>query len=272
MPTLEAAWALVDSWPVDASVAVVHRGGTETRGDIHRRQRVASVSKPLAAYAALIAVEEGSISLDDAVGQTGCTVRHLLSHAGGYPFEGAQPVGRPAAKRIYSNTGYDMLAEHIEHSTGISFVEYIDDAVFAPLGMHHTALEGSCAKDVHSTTDDLVRFVHELRSPTLISRDTFIEAVMPVFPDLSGIVPGIGPADPCPWGLGFEIRGHKNPHWTGSRNSASTFGHFGGIGTFLWVDPVADCACVMLAELDFDEWGMTHWPTFNDAVLAAIGR
>jgi len=270
---LSAAWQLADTWPVDrSSIAVVHSGGVDTHGDVSFRQRIASLSKPLAAWAVLIACEEGSISLDDAVGQTGCTVRHLLAHAGGYPFLGVQPVGRPASKRIYSNTGFDMLAEHVEHATGIAFVEYLDDAVFAPLGMFNSALEGSCAKDVHSTIDDLVLFVQELRSPTLIARETYLEAVQPVFPELSGVLPGIGTMDPCPWGLGVEIRGHKSPHWTGSRNSASTFGHFGGIGTFMWVDPVADVACVMTAEREFDEWGLEYWPPFSDAVLASLGR
>lgn len=272
MSSLDAAWALVDSWPTTASVAVVSRDGISVHGDTTRVQRIASVSKPLTAYAVLIAYEEGSISLDDAVGQPGCTVRHLLAHAGGYSFDGANPIGKPETKRIYSNTGFEMLASHVEESTGISFVEYIDDAVFAPLGMHHSSLRGSCAKDVYSNVDDLIHFVNELRSPTLIARETFVDAVVPVYPELSGIVPGVGPQDPCPWGLGFEIRGHKDPHWTGSRNSAATFGHFGGIGTFLWVDPVADGACVMLAEKEFDEWGLQYWPPFNDAVLASIGR
>lgn len=272
MSALQPAWDIADSWPVESSIAVVQRSGVETHGDTSRRQRLASVSKVLSAWAVLIAIEEGSISLDDAVGQTGCTVRHLLAHAGGYGFEGAQPVGRPGIKRIYSNTGFDMLATHVEHSTGIAFVEYIDDAVFAPLGMHDTALEGSCAKDVFSTIDDLILFVQELRSPTLISRETYLEAVTPVFPELAGVVPGLGSFDPCPWGLGMEIRGHKSPHWTGTRNSSSTFGHFGGIGTFIWVDPVADVACVMIAELDFDQWGAALWPTFSDAVLSCLGR
>ena len=86
------------------------------------------------------------------------------------------------------------------------------------------------------------------------------------------ILPGIGSFDPCPWGLGVEIRGHKTPHWTGTRNSSSTFGHFGGIGTFMWVDPVADVACIMIAEREFDEWGMENWPVFNDTVLSCLGR
>lgn len=273
MTNLQSAWDLADQWPVDhCAIAVLHRGNTYTHGDIHREQRIASLSKPLTAYATLVSIEEGSVHLDDAVGQTGCTVRHLLAHAGGYPFEGTLPVGKPGVKRIYSNSGFELIAEHVEHSTGIAFVEYLDDAVFAPLGMHNSTLQGSCAKDVHSTVHDLTLFLEEINSPTLLSRTTVTEAITPVFPELAGIVPGIGPCDPCPWGLGFEIRGQKTPHWTGTRNSASTFGHFGGIGTFLWCDPVADVSCVMLAEREFDEWGMEYWPAFSDSVLSCLGR
>ena len=273
MSAFEAAWLLADQWPVDeSSVVVAHRGGVDTHGDTSRVQRIASVSKPLSAWAVLVAVEEGSISLDDAVGQTACTVRHLLAHAGGYPFDGAAPVGKPATKRIYSNTGFDMLAAHLEAATGMPFAQYLHEAVFEPLQMAASELRGSCAKDVWSNAADLALFTAELRAPRLISAGLRNHAVTPVFPELSGIVPGIGPFSPCPWGLGVEIRGHKHPHWTGERNSASTFGHFGGIGTFLWVDPVADVACVMLAEREFDEWGMEYWPTFNDAVLACAER
>lgn len=265
---LDGAWRLADAFPVDAvSVAVINRHGTFTHGDTGRTQRIASVSKPLAAWAVLVAVEEGSVSLDDQVGQEGCTLRHLLAHAGGYPFEGAEPVGVPGARRIYSNTGYDMIALHVESATGIGFAAYLAEAVFAPLGMSSSELRGSCAKDVHSTAADLALFAAELRRPALLARETYLDAVTPVFPELQGILPGIGPMDPCPWGLGVEIRGHKSPHWTSPQNSASTFGHFGGIGTFLWVDPVADAACVMLAEREFDEWGMEHWPAFSTAVL-----
>lgn len=272
---LEAAWRLADAWPAAPwSCAVVHgiEHETVTRGDTSRVQRIASVSKPIAAWAVLVAVEEGTVALDDPVGQSGCTLAHLLSHAGGYPFEGAQPVGKPGVKRIYSNSGYDMIASHIEASSGMPFDEYLTDAVLSPLGMGSTSLQGSCAKDIWSSVDDLVAFIGELRSPRLVARETWLAAVTPQFPQLAGIVPGIGPADPCPWGLGPEIRGHKSPHWTGARNSAATFGHFGGIGTFLWVDPVADAACVMLSETEFDEWGLARWPVFSDAVLEGLGR
>ena len=265
-----AAWHLADDFPVESfGVAVVDSDGVHTHGSTARVQRIASVSKPLAAWAALIAVEEGSVSLDDPVGQPGCTLRHLLAHAGGYPFFGAEPVGKPGVKRIYSNTGFDMIAAHVESRTDMPFGDYMAEAVFAPLGMANTALRGSCAKDVFSSVSDLVRFVQELRRPALLARETYVEAVTPAFPGIDGMLPGLGHMDPCPWGLGLEIRGHKSPHWTSPSNSSATFGHFGGIGTFLWVDPVADIGCVMLAEREFDVWGADHWPGFSTAVLNA---
>ena len=108
MSLLIAAWELAESWPVDnVSIGVRHAGGTETFGDIQRSQRIASVSKPLAAWAVLIAVEEGSINMDDAVGQAGCTVRHLLSHAGGYGFDGAQQMligAHASGDAVHDNT------------------------------------------------------------------------------------------------------------------------------------------------------------------------
>ena len=59
---------------------------------------------------------------------------------------------------------------------------------------------------------------------------------------------------PNDWGLGFEIRDGKSPHWTGETNSAATFGHFGQSGTFLWVDPALQVACVALTDRDFGDW------------------
>lgn len=267
---LETAFALANSWPVDShGIAVIAGDDTIMSGDILEIFRIASVSKLLTAWAVHVAVEEGSTSLRDPVGQDGCTVEHLLAHAGGYSFDGLEPISSPGKKRIYSNTGYEMLARHLEQCTGIEFAEYLHEAVFSPLGMHNSELVGSPAKDVNSTVADLALFAAELRSPTLIARDTHARAVSTAFPGLDGIVPGVGRFAPCPWGLGPEIKSHKHPHWTGDRNSASTYGHFGGSGTFLWVDPLANVACVMLAHREFDEWGMQCWPQFSDAVLAA---
>jgi CubicO group peptidase (beta-lactamase class C family) len=182
-------------------------------------------------------------------------------------------VGRPGARRIYSNTGIDVLAAHLADRSGLGFPEYADEAVFTPLGMHSTAFDdGSAAAGAHGTLADLLAFGRELLAPTLLDRSTLAEATSVQFPGLAGILPGIGRMDPCDWGLGFELRDAKAPHWTGATNSPRTFGHFGGSGTFLWVDPDAGIACVALADRAFDAWALDCWPPFSDAVRSEYAR
>jgi CubicO group peptidase (beta-lactamase class C family) len=88
------------------------------------------------------------------------------------------------------------------------------------------------------------------------------------FPGLVGVLPGFGRQEPNDWGLGFELRDAKSPHWTGSRNSPATFGHFGRSGTFLWVDPDAGLALACLTDLAFGDWASDAWPRLADDVLA----
>jgi len=230
-----------------------------------------AVAKTITAWACLVAIEEGIVSLDQPVGQPGCTLRHLLCHAGGYGFDGADPIARPERTRIYSNTGIEMAANAVADAAGITFAGYLDEAVLSPLAMSATTLRGSPAHRMSSTVSDLVLFVHELRSSRLVAAATARTAQTPHFPELSGIIPGIGRFSPCPWGLGFEVRGNKEPHWTGTTNSPQTFGHFGGAGTFLWVDPAMGVACVALTDRSFDEWpdeALRAWRELSDAVLA----
>jgi CubicO group peptidase (beta-lactamase class C family) len=85
------------------------------------------------------------------------------------------------------------------------------------------------------------------------------------------VLPGFGRQEPNDWGLGLELRDGKTPHWTGSRNSPRTFGHFGRSGTFLWVDPVAGIALACLTDLPFGDWAVEAWPRLSDAVLAELG-
>ena len=268
---------LTGGWPVPAVSAAVLRAGVvvSTVGDPDRVQRLASVSKPIAAWAVLVAVEEGVVDLDQPVGQPGCTLRHLLAHAGGYPFEGPDPISRPEATRIYSNTGFSLAAQAVESATDIPFDEYLHDAVFAPLGMTASVLRGTAAHGVRSSLSDTCRFVAEVMRPTLIDASTAAEAERTQYPTLAGIVPGVGRYAECPWGLGFEVRGDKQPHWTGRTNSPRTFGHFGGSGTMCWIDPDRDLGLVALADLPFDEWAATAlevWPELSDAVIEEFGR
>ena len=144
--------------------------------------------------------------------------------------------------------GIEAAAADVEAATAIPFADYLDEAVFSPMGLRHTALRGSPASDVFSTAADMTAAARHFLRPTVVHVVTFTEAVSPQFPDLAGVVPGLGRFAPNPWGLGFEVRGGKQPHWTGHQNSPATFGHFGGSGAFLWVDPEVGLGCVVLTD------------------------
>jgi CubicO group peptidase (beta-lactamase class C family) len=260
---------LLAQWPVRRAAAGV-TDAAATRavgGDPAWRVRIASVSKLLVGLAALVAVEEGAIELDEPAGPPGGTARHLLAHASGLAFDQDRVLARPGALRVYSNVGIERFADHLAARTGIEFGDYLREAVLAPLGMVNTTLAGSPAHDMVSTVDDLLRFGRELLAPRLVAPATLAEATRAQFPELAGVLPGIGRFDPNPWGLAFELRAGKDPHWTGKHNSPQTFGHFGGSGTFLWADPVAGLACVALTAREFGGWALAAWPEFSDAVL-----
>jgi CubicO group peptidase (beta-lactamase class C family) len=149
----------------------------------------------------------------------------------------------------------------------MSFSDYLTEAVFRPLGMTSTELRGSPAHGVHSTITDLLIYARELLAPTLVSRDTLTMATRPHFPELAGMLPGLTSFDPNPFGLTFEVRGDKHPHWTAPSNSPATFGHFGGSGSFLWVDPAVQLAAVSIADEDFGDWSLDVWPAASERIL-----
>ena len=261
----------VDSWPA-ANVAVgALRDGevVAAHGPRERVFRWASVTKLVTAVAALVAAEEGVVDLDQPAGPPGSTVRHLLAHASGLPFDSGPPIAKPGQRRIYSNVGFEVLAETIAEAAEMPFTEYVAAAVLEPLEMS-ADLRGSPAAGMHGTIDDVFRLGAELQRPRLVALETLAEATEVQFPGLVGVLPDIGRMDPNDWGLGFELRDAKQPHWTGSRNSPRTFGHFGGSGTFFWVDPEPGVALACLADLDFGPWALEAWPRFSDAVLAAL--
>jgi CubicO group peptidase (beta-lactamase class C family) len=146
-------------------------------------------------------------------------------------------------------------------------VEYLRSGVLDPLGMSAELL-GSPAADLHGSLEDLLLLARELQRPSLVAPETLAEATTVQFPGLAGVLPDFGRMDPNDWGLGFELRDDKAPHWTGARNSTRTFGHFGGSGTFLWVDPEAGMALGALTNREFGDWAKEAWPRLSDAVLA----
>lgn len=226
----------------------------------------ASVTKLISALTVLVAVRDGVVALDEPAGPPGSTVRHLLAHASGLSPEDDTVLSPPGRRRIYSNRGYEVLADIVAARTGTDFADLLDQTVLEPLGMTATWLDGSAASAARGPLRDLATFGRELLAPTLVP-GLMPEATRPVFPGLAGVLPGYGRQAPNDWGLGFEVRDGKKPHWTGENNSPATFGHFGRSGTFLWVDPVAGLACACLTDRDFGEWSIEAWPPLSDDVL-----
>ena len=262
----------VDDWGAEHAAAGVVRPGevVATHGPRDLELLWASVTKLATALAVLVAAEEGIVDLDAPAGPPASTVRHLLAHASGLPFDGDTPIAKPGQRRIYSNTGFERLGDIVAEAAEMPFEEYLARAVFQPIGARAT-LRGSPAGDVHGTLDDMLRLGQELLEPKVVAPETLAEATSVQFPGLGGVLPGFGRWEPNDWGLGFELKDAKSPHWTGSRNSPRTFGHFGGSGTFLWVDPVPGIAVICLTDREFGSWALEAWPRLSDAVLAEAG-
>jgi CubicO group peptidase (beta-lactamase class C family) len=265
------ALAAADSWGAGrCGVAVLDRDGlVAERGARDAALPWASVTKLVTAWTALAALDRGLVTLDAPAGPPDSTLRHLLAHASGLAFDDATVVSPPGRTRIYSNTGYDTLASVIEGAAGRAFGELVREWVLEPLGMTGARLVGAASQGMTGTLRDLEALAYELLAPRLLAPATAELATTAAFPGLRGVLPGFGVQDDNAWGLGPEIRATKTPHWTGRGNSPRTFGHFGGSGTFVWVDPDAGLAAVALTDRTFGGWAIDAWPRFSDGVLAA---
>ncbi|MCB1844286.1 MAG: beta-lactamase family protein [Halioglobus sp.] len=132
--------------------------------------RLASVTKQFTASSIMLLVERGELSLDDTLTESfagfpaygnNISLRHLLQHNSGLidyedmiadDYEGQvsdrdalrmmyevdKTWFRPGTQYRYSNTAYAMLAMLIEDKTGKSYAQFLQDNIFAPLGMDNT--------------------------------------------------------------------------------------------------------------------------------------
>lgn len=259
-----SAFSRIAQWPANNVAAVLLHGDDVVSqiGDPRRVFALASVTKPIVAYAIMLAVEEGAVELDQPAGPTGSTLRHLLAHASGIGFDSRVPLKPVGKRRIYSSAGYEWAAEVVAEATGMSFPEYLREGVCKPLGMRHTSLSGSAGHGMYSTASDLVAFAREVLSPQLLHPSTVREMRSVQFPGIRGIVPGYGSFKDCTWGLGFEIHGHKD-HWMGDLPD-SAVGHFGMSGTYLWL--AENWAMVALSDHDFGDWAKPLWAETNTAI------
>jgi CubicO group peptidase (beta-lactamase class C family) len=258
----------VDGWPCDHAAVGVTGRVEATQGDVERPFAWASVTKLASAVAMLVAAEEGLVDLDEPAGPPGSTFRHLLAHASGLPFDPGPPIARPGVRRVYSNAGFDAAADLVARRAEMPFAEYFH-TVWEGAGI---SLHGPASSGATGALAGVLALARELQEPQRLAPETLAEAASVQFPGLDGVLPGFGRQEPNDWGLGLELKDAKSPHWTGSRNSARTFGHFGRSGTFLWVDPEAGIALGCLTDLDFGDWAADAWPRLADAVLASLTR
>jgi CubicO group peptidase (beta-lactamase class C family) len=258
----------IDTWGARTAAACVVRtsGSPIAHGPHDVALRWASVTKLLTGLAILVAVEEGTVDLDEPAGPEGSTLRHLLAHASGLAVDERKALTAPGRRRIYSNAGIEAAAELVAARSEMAFSEYLRHAVATPLSLRGS-LRGSPAWGWQGPLDDLAALGRELLAPSVVADETIAEATSVQFPGLVGVLPSWGRMDPNDWGLAFELRDAKSPHWTGSRNSERTFGHFGAAGTFLWVDPEVGLACGVLTDREFGGWAKEAWPEFSDSVL-----
>lgn len=254
--------------PFEHALAVVRSDRTlYVQGDESVVYPLASVTKVIASRAILVAIDQHLMNLDDPLGPTGSTVRHLLAHASGIAADSRAAQVPPETERIYSNAGFDILGEATSEATGEELSRWIELSVLEPLGMTTADAPGSPAYSAVGSGADLIALAQELLAPTLISEDLDQQSVSVQFPDLDGFVPGYRKHRPCPWGLGVEIRGHKSPHWTSQHADPATFGHFGVSGSFIWVDRGRDLAAVFVGTEKFGSWHKKNWCLLNDQIL-----
>ena len=251
-------------------------------GEVDEIFPFASVTKPIVAWSALVAVERGLLDLEAPAGAgtargsagagaavlPGATVRHLLAHTSGIAFDSDAVLAAPGTRRIYSNRGIELLGERLEEATATPLETWIETTVLEPLGMSSVLVPGSPAHSGEGSARDLAVFARELAAPRLVGADLAAEATSVAFPGLDGVLPGYGRQAPNDFGLGVEVRGRKHPHWTGTANSPATFGHFGQSGSFIWVDPVARRQAVFLGAQPFRRAHVTQWPELSDQILA----
>jgi CubicO group peptidase (beta-lactamase class C family) len=148
----------------------VYAGSADLAGDVPvdagTRFALASLTKPLVAAGALVAVEEGIVELDVPIADglpgaaAGLTFRTCLAHCSGLPADlparalppeptwgqlaracvAVVPVAPPSTRRIYSNVGYAIVGAALEQASGMAIADYLTAAVLGPLGMTATTL------------------------------------------------------------------------------------------------------------------------------------
>ena len=231
-----------------------------------------SVTKLVTSRTILGAVENGVLDLSEPLQPLPgiseprpVNVADLLAHRAGLDHEKREFTRAPRSRRVYSNSGYEILGELLSQRSGIPFTAWAQDMVLSPLGIKRQLLE-SPAWGMHGSLRELLAFAFEAACPRFLSPKLFAAWSRSDGMQLPGVVPGYGYHRDNAWGLGCEIRAAKDPHWTLPGSSEQTYGHFGQSGSFLWIDPLAHLGAVFLGQEPFSALHKQLWPKLNRAL------
>ncbi len=242
--------------------------------------RLASISKPISAVALLYLFEQRKVNLRDDVRKY-CpafpqkafpvTLEQLLSNMGGIRhYRGQEDANNltayagvvdslkkfaleplayePGTRYLYTTYGWNLVGCAIEGAGGMSFEKWLEDKVFATVGMYHSGLDNGrgvsarraqgyrrtadgdvedCAYSdnsakypgggIVSTVDDLARFVDGLYREQLLRRET-VDLMWTSGKTKAGKITGYGMG----WSLGKAPEGDREIYHTGSQQGAST--------------------------------------------------
>ena len=175
----------------------------------------------------------------------------------------------PGRRRIYSNAGFEQVADTVSDGRHDS-VRRLPDRGRGRAARHARDDPGRIAGSWRDLDGARPGAAGRRAARSLAARPAHAGSrrLPSRFPGSTASCPGSASSHRTTGASGFEIRGTKSPHWTATANSPATVGHFGRSGTFLWMDPVQGVALVCLTDLDFGPWAVRAWPALGDAVLA----
>lgn len=243
-----------------------------TWGDQDKVYPWMSVTKLVTSRTILGAVENGVLDLEQPLEQLPgmseprpVSVADLLAHRAGLDHEKREFTRDPHSRRVYSNSGYEILGDLLSERSGVPFATWVVEMVFSPLGIKRE-LRGSPAWGMHGSLRELLAFAFEAACPHFLSPRLFSAWSGSDGMQLPGVVPGYGFYRDNAWGLGCEVRAAKDSHWTLPGSSAQTYGHFGQSGSFLWIDPTSRLGAVFLGQEAFGALHKQLWPQLNCAL------
>ncbi|UJP09867.1 beta-lactamase family protein [Microbacterium sp. KUDC0406] len=266
-------FAATDGFPHPALIGVTDSDETlAVQGDPQTVMPLASVTKLLTAWGAFVAIERGLIDLDEHAGPEGATVLNLLDHTSGLPMEGDEPQRPPGERRIYSNAGIDALAAHVTDADG-SALRRLDAA-----RGHASAWHGAHRRQRPAFGR---RPLLDQRPADLRARGAAPDADprCAARPGTHGVAPGparcrarLRRVRGLPVGPRIRAQGRQESALAGRLVPPETAGHFGALGSFLFIDRSRGLAAAFLSGVPFDDEHKRIWPPLTEEIATRYGR